>query len=62
MIAQDHPQIAASLAPLEHYFREAGREADIPRLPELLEAEVAAVLAEHAEWQAAQPATPAPDA
>ena len=54
MIGQDHPQIAKNLAPLEHYFREAGREADIPHLPELLKSEATAVLAEHAEWQAAQ--------
>ena len=61
MIAPDHPQIAMNLAPLEHRFREAGREADIPRLPELLEAEATAVRAEHAEWQAAQDAPPAPE-
>ncbi|MGR3715667.1 MAG: tetratricopeptide repeat protein [Thermohalobaculum sp.] len=62
MIAQDHPQVAEMRAPLEHYFRETGRAADIPRLGELLDAEVAAVLTEHAEWQAAQDAPPAPEA
>lgn len=62
MIPADHDMIAKTVAPLEDYFREAGREADIPRLRELLEAEVTAVLAEHAEWQAAQDAPPAPEA
>jgi tetratricopeptide (TPR) repeat protein len=62
MIAPDHPRSTETLAPLERRFREAGREADIPRLRELLEAEAAAVLAEHAEWQAAQGAPPAPEA
>ena len=62
MIPQDHSMIADTVAPLERRFREAGREADIPRLRELLAAEAAAVLAEHAEWQAAQDAPPAPEA
>ena len=62
MIPADHDQIAKYAAPLEDYFREAGREADIPRLPELLQAEATAVLAEHAEWRAARDAPPASEA